>query len=110
MIYVPDTSYSCYVVRNEDVIRAYSENPQHNTTTTYRDYYFNSNYLYQDGEQTFNQYSTLPVCLSNDLITNDFYYRNDFSDILIMFFIISFIVLFIPYKIFSRSLGRWLKL
>lgn len=110
MIYVPDTSYSCYVVRNENVIRAYSQNPQYNITTNYRDYYFNSNYLYQDGEQTFNQYSTLPVCLSNDLITNDFYYRNDFPDILVMFFIIAFFVLFIPYKIFSRSLGRWLKL
>lgn len=110
MIYVPDTTYSCYVVRNEEVIRAYSKNPQHNITTSYRDYYFNSNYLYQDGEQTFNQYSTLPVCLSNDLITNDFYYRNDFPDILIMFFIITFFVIFVPYKIFSRSLGRWLKI
>lgn len=110
MIYVPDTNYSCYVVRNEEVIRAYSKSPQHNTTTSYRDYYFNSNYLYQDGEQTFNQYSTLPVCLSNDFITNDFYYRNDFPDILIMFFIISIFVFYIPFKIFSRSLGRWLKL
>lgn len=110
MIYVPDKSYSCYVVRSENIIRAYTENPKHNITTNYRDYYFNSNYLYQDGQQTFNQYTTLPVCLSNDLITDDFYYRNDFPDILLMFFIISFFVLFIPYKIFSRSLGRWLKL
>ena len=110
MIYVPDKNYSCYVVRSENVIRAYEQTPKHNITTNYRDYYFNSNYLFQDGEQTFNQYSTLPVCLSNDLITDDFYYRNDFPDILVMFFIISFFVLFIPYKIFSRSLGRWLKL
>lgn len=110
-IYVPDlTNYKCFVVRSEEVIRAYKQTPTNNSTIEYRDYYFNSNYLYQDGQQTFNQYSTLPVCLSNDLITDDFYYRNDFPDILVMFFIISFFVLFIPYKIFSRSLGRWLKL
>lgn len=111
MIYVPDTeNYSCFVVRSENVIRAYTQVPKNNTTIRYRDYYYNSNYLYNDGEQSFSQYTTLPVCLSNDLITDDFYYRNDFPDILIMFFILSFFILFIPYKIFSRSLGRWLKL
>lgn len=106
MIYVPDTSYSCYVVRSENVIRAYSEMPQHNVTSSYRDYYFNSNYLYQDGQQTFNQYSTLPVCLSNDFITNNVYYRNDFDNILIIFIILCYVGLVIPFKIFSRLFRR----
>lgn len=111
MIYVPDTeNYKCFVVNNDSTIRAYKEIPTNNSTIDYRDYYFTSNYLFKDGTQTFSNYTTLPICLDNSKITNDFYYRNDFPNILVMFFIISFFVLFIPYKIFSRSLGRWLKL
>ena len=88
MIYVPDLeNYECFVVRSEEVIRAYEEIPQNNTTITYRDYYYNSNYLYNDGEQSFSNYTTLPVCLSSEMVTDNFYYRNDFADILIIFII-----------------------
>lgn len=85
MIYVPEKdNYKCYVVRSEEVIRAYKTVPTTNSTVEYRDYYYNSNYLYNDGTQTFSQYSTLPVCLSDDVLTSAYGYRNDFADICII--------------------------
>lgn len=103
-IYLPlDTTYNkCYVVQNEDVIRGYDRVPTNNTNYNYRDYYINSNYIYKDGTGQWSQYTTLPICLDNNVITNDIYYRNDFPDILVMFFIICFFGFFIPLKIFSK--------
>ena len=61
-IYVPEdnTFNKCYVIQNEEVIRAYEEVPQNNRTINYRDYYIKSDYIYRDGYQTFSQYTTLP--------------------------------------------------
>lgn len=111
MIYVPDLeNYSCFVVRDETTIRAYEEVPQRNQEVDYRDYYYNSNYLYQDGTQSFGNYSTLPVCLSNDVLTSDVYYRNDFDRILVIIFILLIVCFYFPYRIISRFFGRWLKI
>lgn len=86
MIYVPDlTNYKCFVVRSEEVIRAYKEIPKNNTEIAYRDYYYNSNYLYNDGTQSFSNYTTLPTCLDNSVLTDAYVYRNDFYDILFIF-------------------------
>lgn len=109
MIYLPnDNVYNkCYVVQNEDVIRGYNKIPQNNTSYNYRDYYINSDYIYKDGEGTWSQYSTLPICLDNTKITNDFYYRTDFADILIIFFIFVIFIFYIPFKIFMRLFRRF---
>lgn len=111
-IYLPEsTTYNkCYVVQNEQVIRAYDTIPSNNTSYKYRDYYINSNYIYKDGSGNWSQYSTLPVCLDNSLITTDFYYRLDFPNILFIFLVFSIFIVYIPFKIFSRAFGRWLKL
>lgn len=109
-IYVPDlTNYKCYVVRNDSTIRAYKDIPKNNTDVQYRDYYFTANYMYQDGIQSFGSYSTLPICLDNSVLTNDYYYRNDFPNILIMFFIISLVSIYLPYKIFCHFCRRVLR-
>lgn len=110
MIYVPDTSYRCYVVQSDTTIRAYSQVPQNNRTISYRDYYFTANYLFRDGTQTFGSTTTLPVCLDSSLITDKYYYRNDFSSILVIFMIMSIFIFYLPFKIISRFFGRWLKL
>ena len=108
MIYVPDlTNYKCYVVQSEGVLRGYEEVPTNNTTINYRDFYINSNYIYRDGSQTFGQFSTLPVCLSSDVITSDVYYRNDFDSILIIFLIMSIFCFYIPLKVFLRLFRRF---
>lgn len=112
-IYVPDLqNYKCYIVRDTNTIRAYKEIPQRNTEIDYRDYYINSNYLYNDGTQSFGNYTSsyLPVCLDSSVLTDSVYYRNDFDSILIIFFIILIVFIYFPYKIASRSLGRWLKI
>lgn len=107
MIYVPSLDYKCYVVQSEEVIRAYDEIPVANSNVSYRDYYFNSNYLYKDGIQQFSQYSTIPVCLATSDLTTDFYYRNDLPDILIIFFIISIFAFYLPIKLLQRFTRRW---
>lgn len=100
MIYVPDIeNYECFVIQNENVLRAYEEIPRNNQTINYRDYYYNSNYVYRDGIQTFSHYATLPICLSNNDITDDSMYRNDYDSILIIFLIMFLFIVYFPLKI-----------
>lgn len=103
-IFVPeDNVYNeCYVVQSEGVIRGYDTYPRNNVSYNYRDYYINSNYIYREGSGTWSQYATLPVCLTSDIITNDFWYRQDLSSILIIFLIINIFGIYIPIKIFSK--------
>lgn len=107
-IYVPNSDdYSCFVVRDANTIRAYETIPVNNSSSNYRDYYFNSNYLYQDGVQQFSQYTTLPVCLDNSVVTDNFYYRNDLADIFIIFLVLIGIPVFIVTKMIKVFfLGR----
>lgn len=108
MIYVPDLeNYKCFVVRDEEVIRAYEDIPTNNSTITYRDYYINSNYIFNDGVQQFSTYSTLPYCLDKSTLTSDVYYRNDFDSILVIFLILSIFCFYIPIKIFMRLFRRF---
>lgn len=108
MIYVPDLeNYQCFVVRNDSTIRAYKNIPQNNMDIEYRDYYYTSNYLYQDGVQSFGAYSTLPICLDNSNLTSSVYYRNDFDSILVIFLIMCIFCFYLPLKIFVRLFRRF---
>ena len=108
MIYVPDKeNYKCFVVRSEEVIRAYEKIPTNNSEVNYRDYYYNSNYLYNDGTQAFSQYTTLPTCLDSSILSDNVYYRNDIDSILIVFTILCIFGIYIPLKIFMRLFRRF---
>ena len=107
MIYVPNLNHKCYVVQSQEVIRGYDEIPRSNSTIKYRDYYFNANYIYRDGTQSFNNYSTLPTCIASSELTTDFYYRNDIADILLIFTIMALFGIYIPLKLFKRFIRRW---
>ena len=111
-IYVPqDSTYNkCYVIQSEGVIRGYSQVPAYNTSINYRDYYIDSSYIYRDNTATFGNYSSLPVCLASNDLTNNVFYRNDIDKILVIFIILLIIGFYFPYKIISRMFGRWLKL
>lgn len=99
MIYVPVyNTNNCAYVYDANRVRVYNSRPQYNTTITYRDYYFNSHYVYTDGSTTFSNYSTLPTCLVDSEVSTNIWYRNDLSDILIILFIILFIGYFIVRK------------
>lgn len=102
MIYVPIENPSCVVIRNDSTMRVYDEVPRVNSTIGYTDYYYTSNYLYQQGEQSFSQYATLPICLSSDKLTNEWFYRNDISDILISYIILAFLTIYLPIKIVTQ--------
>lgn len=107
MLYVPNLEqYKCVVIRDTNTIRAYREIPQTNTTIDFTDYYVNSNYMSQEGIQTFNQYANLPICHDSSLLTDEYYYRNDISQI---FFCILFLmlILIIPFKILFRLFRRF---
>lgn len=101
MIYVPELEkYKCYVVQSEGVIRAYEEIPYNDGGYfNYRDYYINSSYIYRDGIQQFGSYSTIPVCLDANNLTDAYYYRLDLDKIFIVFFIMLFICYFIMKKL-----------
>lgn len=107
-IYVPqdNTFNKCYVVQSEGVIRVYEEIPQTNRTINYRDYYIKSDYIYRDGYQTFSSYSTLPTCLASTVITNDYWYRLDITNILINVTIIALFGLYLPWRIFKSLFGK----
>lgn len=97
-IYVPDIeNYKCFVVNSSESIRAYKDTPNLGSSVEYRDYFVNSNYLFQDGYELIE---SVPICLNNDSITNDFYYRNDIDKILLIFLILALIIVYIPIKIF----------
>lgn len=109
MIYVPDLeNYKCFVVQNEEVIRAYEEIPEDNSNISYRDYYYNSSYLYTDGVESFTE-QVLPTCLDSSVLSSDVYYRNDIDKILIIFIILSIVCFYFPLKIFFRFFRRFKK-
>lgn len=108
MIYVPEyTQGNCAYIYNSDVIRVYDSQPRNNATISYKDYYIKSSYIYNNGSTTFSNYSTLPVCIADSRLTTDVYYRNDFPQILLIFFMLSFVCFWVPWKIFIRLFRRY---
>ena len=101
-IYVPDTSYACYVVYDKDTIRAYHQQPTYDTNIDYTDYFINSHYLERNGVSNFNQYYTLPTCIDKSLLTTDYHYRNDYYSSLIIFIIFAIICFYVPIRILLR--------
>lgn len=101
MIYVPtnlsDNNY-CYEFIDTNIIREY-ETINLNQENNYTDYNTANHYSsYSSKEYITKQ----PNCLDHNSLTNNFYYRNDFSHILVIFFIMSIVIFYIPYKIILR--------
>lgn len=111
-IYLPVDNineFDCYVIQDKDTIRAYKNMPNLNSTSDYVDFYINSHYLEKKGNQSWGNYSQyLPTCISSAAITNNFYYRNDFLDILLIFSIFVIFTIFLPIKVFGRLFRRFL--
>lgn len=109
-IYLPIenvSDFACYSIYDKDTIRAYRTYPQLDSSSDYVDFYINSHYLQRIGTQSWGQWnSSLPTCLNSSSITSDFYYRNDFTDILIQFTLISLLCIYLPFKLI---VGRLLK-
>lgn len=102
-IYLPSNlvNKDCKVVFN-DYIRVYDNN----TYNSWVDVYFKSDYYLKRGQTTY------PINVSCDNInsyTDNLFYRYDMPSILIMFFIITLVCFYFPFRVFSRAFGRWLK-
>ena len=105
-IYIPEIDESsCVIILDNNTIRVYDRIPEIRNNVAYTDYYFNSNYLYKNGVEEFAEESIIPVCIVNENITTEFWYRNDLDSILFIFSIFSIFAIYLPLKIFSR-LGR----
>ena len=105
-IYLPIDNvndFACYSIYDKDTVRAYYTKPALDSSSNYVDFYINSHYLQKTGTQSWGQWnSSLPTCLSSDLITTDYYYRNDFPDILLIFIIFAIVGIYLPFKLISR--------
>lgn len=105
-IYLPIdnvSDFACYSVYDKDTIRAYYTQPQIDSSSEYVDFFVNSHYLQKTGTQSWGQWSsTLPTCITSNSITTDYYYRNDFADILLIFIIFAIVGIYLPFKIFSK--------
>lgn len=105
-IYLPIDNvndFACYSVFDKDTVRAYYTKPALDSSSEYVDFYINSHYLQKTGTQSWGQWnSSLPTCLSSSSITTDFYYRNDFPDILLIFIIFAIVGIYLPFKLISR--------
>lgn len=105
-IYLPINNvndFACYSILDKDTVRAYYTKPALDSSSNYVDFYINSHYLQKTGTQSWGQWnSSLPTCLSSDLITTDYYYRNDFPDILLIFIIFAIVGIYLPFKLISR--------
>lgn len=101
-IYIPsDYINNCNVV-NSNYIRSYTNS----NNTQWVDIYFTQDYMLKPGSTTYSQNIQ---CDSMNQYTTNIWYRYDIDKILTIFIILFVIILVIPYKVFSRFFGRWLK-
>lgn len=111
-IYLPIDNfneYACYTIYDKDTIRAYKTIPQANSSSNYKDYFINSHYLERDGLQQWGNYNTnLPVCFDKGNLTNEYMYRNDIMDILVVFVLI-ILIIYIPINNLIKRFFRGMK-
>ena len=95
-IYLP-TEYvnsSCKVINN-GYIRAFTNS----SLTNYVDIYINQDYMIREGTYS---YGYSGECDSLNTYTDNFYYRTDFPDILLMFSIFVLFGIYLPFRIIRR--------
>ena len=100
-IYLP-TEYinsPCKVINN-GYIRAYTNS----SLTEYVDIYLNQDYMLREGTYS---YGYSGQCDSLNTYTDNFYYRTDFPDILLMFTIFVLFGIYLPFKIIRRFYKKW---
>lgn len=95
-IYLPSeyVNSSCKVINN-GYIRVYTNN----SLTNYVDIYINQDYMIREG---YNSYGYSGTCDSLNTYTDNFYYRTDFPDILLMFTIFVLFGIYLPFRIIRR--------
>ena len=95
-IYLPSeyVNSSCKVINN-GYIRAYTNS----SLTEYVDIYINQDYMLKQGTYS---YGYTGQCDTINTYTDNFYYRTDFPDILLMFSIFVLFGIYLPFRIIRR--------
>lgn len=101
MIYVPIeniSSNTCVEVLDTNILRYY-----HTTLVDHDNDYtdYNSSNHYSSYSSSI-YLTSQPQCINYEDLTNQVYYRNDLSHILVCFFIMAIVIFYIPYKLFMR--------
>ena len=105
-LYIPDSlsldNVSCVYLESDDsIIIQYNDNSYYKITY---------NNLLSDYVVEQVSYSNFDVSCYNLDLTHDTFYRKDISVIFVVVFIFTIICLYLPFRVFSRAFGRWLKL
>ena len=95
-IYLPSEYINspCKVINN-GYIRVYTNS----NLTNYVDIYINQDYMIREG---FNSYGYSGQCDGLNTYTDNFYFRTDFPDILLMFSIFVLFGMYLPFRIIRR--------
>lgn len=101
-IYLPINYVNNCNVFYDNYIRSYTNNSR----TEWVDIYYKDDYAEKVG---YSQYSQNVVCDNLNTYTTDIMYRYDITNILICFLILSLFLVYLPFKMFGRLFGRWLK-
>lgn len=104
-IYLPSEYLNkpCYQVNN-GYIRVF-ETTNINQSNIVYDIYLNQDYQVKRGTAS---YSNSTLCDNINTYTDDFYYRVDMPNILLMFFIFCLFCYFVPLQLFRRLFRRLL--
>lgn len=103
MIYVPNLDTTkCYENIDNVTIREY-DSTLVDSNSNVIDYNTSNHYMSRS-------YTTLVDhnlnCLSNDILTDNIYYRNDFTHIFIVFMLLVIVIVYFPYKLITRFYKR----
>lgn len=104
-IYLPTEFLNkpCYQINN-DYIRVYNSTNVNQQNVIY-DIYINQDYMVR---QSTSNYSNTTVCDRLNTFTDNVYYRVDFVNIIIIFFVLCLICFILPLKIFTRLFRKWI--
>lgn len=101
MIYSPislENNNKCYEYQDTVILRIY-DSINLDQQNTYTDYNTGNHYSSKTGTIFL---TSEPVCIDHNDLSNEFYYRNDLTHILVCFLIMSIFIFYIPIKIFLR--------
>lgn len=114
MHYIPEeylnSNWNYYYNNNYFIVRT-----NNNCYTNYNTQYCDCYNIFQNNDYLIsNSYScstpNVQYSIPYNSLTNNYHYRIDFANSMIIFLIYILFAIYLPYKIISRMFGRWLKI
>lgn len=102
-VYVPVedlSSITCYQIIDKDTIRVFTEPIIIGSSSSYDDFFINSHYM-KKSDSKIIELEDLSSCQQLSRLTNDYKYRSDFVELLVLCIILGSFLLILPYYIIS---------